>query len=210
MPSPDLCRPDLRRPAWLSRPHRPSPSIRPRRSPPGTLWHLKYRRSKQRTVRRTPSPQLSGAGPHASSSRGCRAVADARTFRFASPEGKRMTGKMKRMAVRFRPSPFASPSRPRRAPWSAPRACEQSGRTCHCAVRARRHAVPALSCSAAFRPTPALRRLVGRFAPSRSRTTSRRRRTETCRRTSRWSGASASPSSHGWHTRTTRTRVSGG
>ena len=81
-------------------------------------------------------------------------MADARTFRFASPEGKRMTGKMKRMAVRFRSSPFATPSRPRRAPWSAPRAREQSGRTCH-------GAVPALSGSAAFRPTPALRPLVG-------------------------------------------------
>ena len=67
-----------------------------------------------------PGPvQLSGAGPHASISRGCRAAADARTFRFASPEGKRMTGKMKRMSVRRRPGlsrrrrmPVACPSRP--------------------------------------------------------------------------------------------------
>ena len=67
-----------------------------------------------------PDPvQLSGAGPHASISRGCRAAADARTFRFASPEGKRMTGKMKRMSVRRRPGlsrrrrmPVACPSRP--------------------------------------------------------------------------------------------------
>jgi len=63
-----------------------------------------------------PDPvQLSGAGPHASISRGCRAAADARTFRFASPEGKRMTGKMKRMSVRRRPGcpgAVACPSRP--------------------------------------------------------------------------------------------------
>ena len=97
----------------------------------------------------TESANLAATSPahthtHASSSSACRAVAaDVRTFRFASPECKRTTGKMKRMSVRCAPCtspPPSSPPSPPPPPPPSPPPCT-------------RHGEPALLCShAASRP----------------------------------------------------------